>query len=295
MPDSAVKQYLTEVYTLFPEYQDESRKASAPYVTQLANGFGEESCPECFVNILNIWKFYSFDSFCKYYDSRNLSGMLYPYDTLDFPNVKKMVMAKISQCGVMDWRKEFEKSTGEMRWRDLDLAQDVCAHVYERSQVDNECLKVNATILALDDTVIADGDNSICVTISYQQCSLRIQKSLSDLHIWLTENRIPQRRFKYCDKHGEYGKGGWYLPDGKHTALLDCSREHAQTILHKAIGDISMDKDLWYYDDANGCFIYFENQGDTPQHEYHAYHLKPGDKNYDKIVMEKLRKVQPHI
>ena len=64
--------------------------------------------------------------------------------------------------------------------------------------------------------------------------------------------------------------------------------------MKKAVGE-SVEGDLWYYDDANGCFIYFENQGDTPQHEYHAYHLKPGDKNYDKIVMEKLRKVQPHI
>ena len=35
----------------------------------------------------------------------------------------------------------------------------------------------------------------------------------------------------------------------------------------------------------------FENQGKTPQHEYHAYHLHKGEKNYDKINFDKLKRI----
>lgn len=297
MPDCVVKQYLTEVYTLFPEYQDESHEASVPYVTKLTYKFEEESYPRCFAEILSIWKFYSFDSFCKYYDSLNLAGVLYPYETLEFPSVKELIMAKITQCGVIDWRKEFNESRIDIKWRDLDLAQDVCAHIFNRSLIDNDNLKVHATIVALDDTLVTDGDDSICFSMQCQRCSLKVQKSLKDIHAWLSENRIPQRKFKYCDKHGENGKGGWYLSDGTHTALLDCSCKHAQEILHKAIGDNSIDKDndLWYYDAEFNKVLYFEYQNDNPQNEYHGYHINQGEKGYDKVNFSLLRQIQDDI
>lgn len=82
------------------------------------------------------------------------------------------------------------------------------------------------------------------------------------------------------------------LPYNVPAAVLECNREHAQEILCKAIGDTSLDNDLWYFDADYDKVLYFEYENQSPQNEYHGYHLSQGDKGYSKVKFDLLRLIQ---
>lgn len=294
MPDVVLQKQLTEVFFLFPEYIDAYHKASAPYIHDMEYHYEEQQ--PVFVNrLVKLLEFFSYErNVDKYYDKKNLDGMLYPYQELCYPDVDKEVRITLKDLGVLDWREELGEDESVIEWRGTQITNDTCAKVNERMHINNSDLLVHATLFAIEDAIENNG-SAFVFKKNNTDYSLKYIATLKDLHAWLSENRIPERRFKYCDKHGENGKGGWDLPDGKHTALLDCSRERAQTILHKAIGDTFVDDDLWYYDSTYGKVLYFEYQNESPQNEYHGYHLKQGEKGYDKVSFDLLRQIQDDI
>lgn len=289
MPNRS-KEYITEVYFLFSEYQDGSRVSPLCYLKASEELPDEGTCPSCFSNMLRVWKFFTYDTFRKYYDSRNVKGLLYPSEILEYPCIKDTVFAGLNRYGVLDWRKEFAEVPADIEWRGVSIRQDICAHVNKRAVISNADFQVHATIMALDDTVVTDGNSSISFSISKQPCVLYINKSIRDLHAWLSDNRIPQRHYKYSKKHGENGNNnGWCLPDGTPAAVLECGAEHAQELLCKAIGDTSIDNNLWYYDEEFQEILYCEYQNKSPQNEYHCYHISPREKGYKKVNVELLR------
>ena len=123
-------------------------------------------------------------------------------------------------------------------------------------------------------------------------------ESIVELHEWLSDNRYPARSYKFNPKHGDANHKALPHSDRLHgylpSAQLLTDETATNNLLKKAIGE-TQEGDLWFYDDTKGCFIYFENQGNTPQHEYHAYHLHYEEKNYNRIKVEKQRIVQPAI
>jgi len=56
--------------------------------------------------------------------------------------------------------------------------------------------------------------------------------------------------------------------------LLECSKANAQTLLESAIGDVRIDsKRLFNYDVDKAKYIVFYFDGESPQNQYHGFHL----------------------
>ena len=295
MPDIVLQDKLTEVFFLFPEYIDAHRKASASYIHDMGYAF-EDQQPRFVDEVVKMLSFFSYETYVtKYYDKKNLDGMLYPYQELDYPNVSDTVRTTMRDYDVLDWREELGEEDTVIEWHGVHVMNDICAKVYERSQINTSDMLVHATLFAVEDAIESDG-GAFVFKRHNADCTMQYCTTQRDLHAWLSENRIPQRMYKYNPKHGENGlNDGTILPDGKASAKLYCDRVHAQKLLCKAIGDVSIDCNLWYYDVEEGKIIYFEYQNESPQHEYHAYHLSPGEKRYDKVNVDLLRQIQDDI
>ncbi|NJO02815.1 MAG: hypothetical protein HC880_15045 [Bacteroidia bacterium] len=97
--------------------------------------------------------------------------------------------------------------------------------------------------------------------------------SLEDLEKWLKENRGP-RIFNVHPKHGENGQGNWGKSRGNKVEVLECSQEEAQILLDTAVGNHQIDpRRLYNYDVKHEKYILFYYEGDTPQNQYHGFHL----------------------
>ena len=92
-----------------------------------------------------------------------------------------------------------------------------------------------------------------------------------ELYAWLIENR-QKRNFNLNPKHGENGVGAHKGNKGDTVDPLLCSRNEAQVLLDKAIGDTRRTTELYYFDSQNQKFIVFKFENDTPQNQYHGYH-----------------------
>ena len=295
MPDAVLQQKLTEVFFLFPEFIDDHHQSSAPYIKNMEYDY-DEVYPRCINNIVDLKKFFSYERHVNmYYDKKNIDGMLYPYEELGFPDIDIQVRTMLRDCDVLDWRTELDGKETEIEWRGNMVSNDTCAFVYERSHIDNPDLLVHATLFSVEDAIECDG-KEIIFKKGNVVCSLDCQITKRDLHAWLSEYRLPQRSYRYNPKHGENGiNDKTFLPNGMPAAVLECDSEHAQKMLCKAIGDIDVDNNLWYYDSKNKKMIYFEFQNESPQNEYHCYHISPGDKRYDKVNIDLLRIIQDDI
>ena len=295
MPNVMLQRRHTEVFFLFPEFIDGHRQASAPYIRNME--FPHEECQPKFVDdVVNMFKFFSYERHVdKYYDKKNIDGMIYPYKELSYPKVVDQVYTSLRDFDVLNWREALGEDETNIVWHDMQIQNDTFAKVYERAQIDTPELLVHATLFSVEDAIESDG-KIIVFKKGNKNCSLSYYTTRRDLHAWLSENRIPQRRYKYDKKHGEYGNNNnWHLPDGTPAAMLKCGPEHAQEVLCKAIGDTSKDDNLWYYDEEIQEILYCEYQNESPQNEYHCYHISPGDKGYDKVNVKLLHIVQDNI
>lgn len=295
MPDAVIQKQLTEIFYLFPEYIETDHLSSAPYIKNMNFDYSEV-CPECVKNFIHILSFFSYErQISKYYDKKNLDGMLFPYKELSFPSIDLQVRTTLRDNDVLDWRTELGESGTEIEWQGNKILNDTCALVYERSKIDTTDLLIHATLFSVENAIECGG-KTFCFKKKDANHSLSFQTTLKDLHAWLSENRIPQRQYKYNSKHGENGiNDNSRLPDGTPAALLKCDSKQAQQMLRKAIGDINIDKNLWYFDSERKKIIYFEFQNENPQNEYHCYHLSPGDKRYNKVNLNLLRQIQNDI
>lgn len=294
MPDSVIQKQLTEIFYLFPEYIDTDHLSSAPYINNINFDYSE-ACPECVKEFIHLLSFFSYERhISKYYDKMNLDGMLFPYDEF-FPDIEIQVLTALRDYDVLDWRNDFGEGNDEIEWRGNNILNDTCALVYDRSQINTPDLLIHATLFSVENAIECES-KTFCFKKEGINYSLSLQTTLKDLHAWLSENRIPQRQYKYNPKHGENGiNDNSHLPDGTPAALLECNGIQAQQMLCKAIGDIDIDNNLWYFDHERKKIIYFEFQNENPQNEYHCYHLSPGDKRYDKVNLNLLRQIQNDI
>lgn len=94
---------------------------------------------------------------------------------------------------------------------------------------------------------------------------------LSELPLWFTINRLPQRNYHPSPKHGENGRGEW-----SGAAKLLCSHVKAQDLLAQAFGVWELDE-LYLYDENHDKYITFRFEGDNTLNQYHAYHIEDND------------------
>jgi hypothetical protein len=112
-------------------------------------------------------------------------------------------------------------------------------------------------------------------------------KSLFD---WLKESRI-NRSYNFNDNRHIENHPQSQIVSHKKSPLLGglAGKQNASDLLNKAIGDKRLTKDLIYFDEFNEQYIWYEFENDTPQNQYHGYHLViPGTYASDVIAIKKI-------
>lgn len=127
-----------------------------------------------------------------------------------------------------------------------------------------QSLKVNRSFLPI---LVDDWSNNA----TPQLVLLDYCYNFDTLDNWLIRKQLP-RTYNFGDNrhlenHPQYIRGKSPLLGG------EGGKKNAEKLLQTAIGDKRKNKDLVNYDIENQCFIWFEYQNESPQNEYHAYHL----------------------
>lgn len=308
----------TTIYVLFKEYPDPNgRGKSVPYIQDSVDYLVyQDELMKDWLDIFEVLEYFSYEQTNKYYDNSNLEGLLDVAQQFpnEYPKAVETIMSSMQRIGLTSRNTNpvAKSNTYHLGADDVtnDLLGDMAQREFEHKEVrDKVKHDVNHQLLPRDKeyepcvllqhgAVIAPGGFLRITMQGNRSLELQSVSNIPDFHQWLGLHRYPYRHYVYNDKHGDA-----YHPSQNHTdrhgriirsAQLLTSTAKTRALLKKAVGD-SVWGDLWYYYDANACYIYFENQGNTPQHEYHAYHLHPGEKNYDKINFRKLKVVKPQI
>lgn len=285
----------TTIYVLFKEYPDPyGRGKSAPYIQDSSEYLDHpETLMQDWTDIFEVLNYFVYEQTNKYYDDENLRGLLDVAKICpdEYPMQYETILAEIQTLGLTPWLSNPCMKTDTYFFGKDEVTNDLLGDMAQRDNTYVPCVLLHKGAIAIPHGGLQIITSNGCLVLS-------TVNSIAELHNWLNDNRIPVRNYKFNPKHGDAHYKALYHTN-RHGNLIKSAQlltdtDNTDILLKKAVGE-TFEGDLWYYDETNSCFIYFENQGDTPQHEYHAYHLHPGDKNYDKINIEKLRIVQPQI
>ncbi|RXM44864.1 hypothetical protein [Flavobacterium sp. YO64] len=128
--------------------------------------------------------------------------------------------------------------------------------------------------------------NEIEIRINTTNRIFRILDNVDELIVYFCENRIPTRNFQAIPKHN--------IPKpirrrGELISPLYCDEKNATEILKTAIGLNS--KELFGYDKSKNMVIIFKYENDTPQNQFHGYHVAIESEE----IPEEIRKRIKHL
>ena len=113
--------------------------------------------------------------------------------------------------------------------------------------------------------------------------NFKILDNNKDLIDWFCENRIPKRNFQSIPKH-DITKP--IIRKGKLISPLYGNNKNATEILKTAIG--INQRELFGYDESNKMVIIFKYENNTPQNQYHGYHVAKDSEEIPKEIKSKL-------
>ncbi|MBX9807584.1 MAG: hypothetical protein K2X95_07270 [Flavobacteriaceae bacterium] len=125
--------------------------------------------------------------------------------------------------------------------------------------------------------------NEIAIKINNINNHIEILENEIQLINWFSENRIPKRNFQSIPKHRISDP---IQRNGETISPLYGNAENAEIILKTAIGINS--KELFGYDESNEMVIVFKFENDTPQNQYHGYHIAKNSEEIPKEIRAKL-------
>lgn len=280
----------TSLFVLFREYADQDHMPSSSYIECTDEYDANVQLAFC-EEWLDVIRFFKYETCNRYYDLKNIRGMLYPYILLDeeygaqedeYPNLVGYIRAEFKKEGLVDWKDELDGIIGDgqkLVYRDLDVTNDVLGVI----------VKVKRAVL-LNCGALKPPVQFEIRSNDWQLYYVDLVGDIPSLHKWFSKNRDPQRTFVYNPKHGDKYHPSEYIPGTtRKAAQLKSTREDAQKLLELAISNQPNDA-FWYYDTAEGKYIYFENQQEI-RLAFHGYHLSPGEENFDNIDRRKLDKI----
>lgn len=283
----------TTIYIIFKEYTDASRGPSFPFIN------GEEFplddgtsvmhiVDECF----NTLKFFQYEDANRFYDRENLNGLCYQFREMPkmYPNKMTLINSSLRRLGAVDWKSEIKPGNDEIIYERTDISVGMLGDYARRSEYDGHTVLLNIDALTTK-------KGHIKIQFNRESEDFDVVKDIKSLYDWLSkpESRSPQRIYCYNKKHGDaYHDSETYTDKNgrsRKAAQLLTTEEETNNLLIKAVG-IDGKSDFWYWDKEHGKFIYFKNQKTKDPQSFHAYHLGPGEEDYDNICQEKLRIVQ---
>ncbi len=85
--------------------------------------------------------------------------------------------------------------------------------------------------------------------------------------------QLPTRNYNFSPKHGNATQNANPPKKGEKVAQLHSTDEEAQTLLNSAIFDLREKKFYFNFDTTKETFIIFPYEGETPQNQFHAFHI----------------------
>lgn len=292
----------TSLFIIFQEYADSSSHATSPIIKSHDKIDEERDC-NYFKTFLDDIEFFRYEVIDRFYDSNNLNAALYPYKILEeeykqdgeYPNIALTVVSSLKAYGFEDTRQYDDIGNGkEYLFHNIDVTNTIIGKAaMENGHIDIDCHQQEChhiSVLLQKESIDQSLVSNCELNSKRGKKHINIVSSLEELYEWLCENRLPQRIYIYNPKHGDSGHKAQTLPKGKKAAQLETDQKTTQQLLNKAIGTDTHSA-LWYYDEERKKYIYFENQNEI-RLAFHAYHLKPGEENYDNIDRDKLSKIE---
>lgn len=285
----------TSVFILLREFIDSTHIGSVTYINGTDKINSDEFLAE-FKSFMEVISFFKYERCNRFFDLENIEGMLYPYTLLEdeykeqvdeYPDAGTFVRSEFNRYGIMDWREEETPGASQERFYlsdNTEVTDDMLGEIVRRKNG-------KEAVVLLNFEAIKMGNPIQIKTSSSERKTIDVCSSISALHAWFSAHRLPQRIYCYNPRHGEAGHGAQMIPGtNRRAAQLLTNRPDTEHLLGLAVG-VDTVSSLWYYDEANGKYIYFENQREI-RLAFHAYHIAEGEENYDNIDIEKLKKVQ---
>lgn len=233
-------------------------------------------------SLKDILDFFAYEHLTPVYDAANLSaaiGPIKPGARNAHISPKTRLQARLKSMGFAD-KEDFAVDHPTCHLDGIDVTTTILSHMVARKAIGNSVALLNLGGFKRHDSSIVIND-----THKSQTVTINIITDIKAMHKWLSCNRNPKRKYTFNPKHGDISKAA-----RTGYAQLKTSEADTTRLLSLAVGN-DKQSTLWYYDDERGEYIYFENQQES-RPNFHGYHVKKGEKNYDKINFEKLRKVQ---
>jgi len=223
------------------------------------------------------------EHYLLYYDSKNIRNFLYPVYELEeyYPKVEVRLL-NILQRFAEDWREEPIQDSGvNYKLFQAPVTDDSFCEVCER--------KYQADIVHLDSTfaIINHGglDKHPLASMNRDIDSVEVailEASIEQVENWLQKNRRPLRVYNWNPKHGENGKDAHKANKTDTVSILYCSREHAEELLHKALGEYNDIGPLYVWDEEFKRYMEFKRESKS-SNTFHSYHLEQGDRKIPAI------------
>lgn len=222
------------------------------------------------------------EHYLLYYDSKNIRNFLYPVYQLEeyYPNVELTLLNSLQRFAE-DWREEpIQDCILNYKLFQAPVTDDSFCEICERKyQSDIEAS--NSTYAIINHSALEKVSTAAMHRNLYQIDIPVLEATIEKIENWLQVNRRPTRVYNWNPKHGENGIGAYKEHKNDPVAILYCSIEHAEALLHKAIGENDIGP-LYAWDEEFDRYMEFKQESKSST-TFHSYHLEEGDRKIPAI------------
>ncbi len=122
----------------------------------------------------------------------------------------------------------------------------------------------------------------------FERVNVYATSEMIELQNWIVKSSNV-KKYNFSNKHGNDKVKANPPKSREKVSQLRCSDEKAQELLRTAIPNFE-EKQGWHYnfDETLDTFIVFPFEGDTPQNQFHAFHVEPNE--WNKEIPKSIRK-----
>lgn len=219
------------------------------------------------------------EHYALYYDSKNIAGFLKPvYELEEYYPSTEVLFYKTLQELAENWREEaIQNQETEYKLFQVMVLDDSFCEVCER-KFQNDVAAKDSTFAIINHNAIESIPTEASMSRDGHTMNIPVlNDSVEDIEQWLQHNRRPMRVYHLSSKHGENGKGAHKEHKRDDVAVLYCSKEHAEALLHTALGENNDIGSLYAWDED--CHRYMEFKRESKDSMvFHSYHLEDNDR-----------------
>lgn len=223
------------------------------------------------------------EHYLLYYDSKNIRNFLYPVYQLEeyYPNVELTLLNSLQRFAE-DWREEpIQEGIVNYKLFQAPVTDDSFCEICERKyQSDIEAS--NSTYAIINHSALEEMSTATMHRNMEQIDIPVLEATIENIESWLQVNRRPTRVYNWNPKHGENGRDAHKANKTDSVATLYCSKEHAEELLHKAIGEYNDIGPLYVWDEEFNRYMEFKRESKSST-TFHSYHLEDGDRKIPAI------------